>query len=127
MMTRGEHAYDGGGQPVRWRGKGRRELVAPTLFVLLSATGVLMMVLPLEAMASDPCGSSADGLICTARGQMLCARIPWIGGPILAVGGTIAILTRLRALRYGAVAVWVLGLVAMVKWVGAIADTYHPH
>lgn len=111
---------------MRWTGKGRKTLVVPTLLALGLATGVLMMLLPLWAMASDSCNSAAEGLICTARGQMLCTKIPWIGGPILAVGGTVAVFTRFRVLRYGAVVVWALGLVAMVRWVSAIADTYHP-
>ncbi|MFI6582748.1 hypothetical protein [Embleya sp. NPDC050493] len=85
-----------------------------------------MLVLPLGAMASDPCGSAADGLICTARGQALCWRIPWFGGPVLAVAGTAAILAPVRALRYGAVLAWAVGLVAMVVWVGEIANSYHP-
>ncbi|WP_345676137.1 hypothetical protein [Yinghuangia aomiensis] len=127
MTTTGEHAYRGTGQGVRRKGKGRKALVIPTLLVLWFATGVLMMLLPLAAMASDPCNSAAEGLICTARGQMLCSQIPWTGGPVLAVGGTAAVFTRLRALRYGAVAVWSVGLVVMVMWVNAIAGTYHPN
>jgi hypothetical protein len=85
-----------------------------------------MFLLPMAAMASDPCDSPADGLICTERGQMLCGQIPWIGGPALAVSCTLGILTRARGLRYAAVLVWLLGLAAMFIAVDMIAGTYHP-
>ncbi|WP_331773016.1 hypothetical protein OG948_57315 (plasmid) [Embleya sp. NBC_00888] len=105
---------------------GRGVVVASSLVLLWAATGVLMLVLPLGAMASDPCGSAADGLICMARGRALCWQIPWFGGPVLAVVGTVAILARVRAVRCGAVLAWAVGLVAMVVAVGEIANSYRP-
>ncbi|NUU22762.1 MAG: hypothetical protein HOV68_14800 [Streptomycetaceae bacterium] len=127
-MRYGRHGYRGG-EPVatgRGSGKGRPLLVVPALVVLWVATALLMMFMPFAAMASDPCNSASEGLICTARGQALCFQIPWIGGPLLGAAGTIAIVTRMRALRYGAVVVWIAGLITMVSVVGSIADTYHP-
>ncbi|MEU0939014.1 hypothetical protein [Embleya sp. NPDC005971] len=124
--TAGRRDAVGGTRAPGTGGGGRGVLTASALVVLWVATGLLMLVLPLGAMGSDPCGSAADGLICTTRGQALCWRIPWFGGPVLAVAGTAAILARVRAVRYGAVLAWAVGLVVMAVWVWEIASSYRP-
>ncbi|MET7303408.1 hypothetical protein [Embleya sp. NPDC005575] len=124
MTTTAGRRDSGGG--TRAGGGGRVSLVVSALVLLWAATGVLMLVLPVGAMMSDPCESAADGLICTTRGQALCWQIPWIGGPLLGVSGTIAVLAGARAVRYGAVLAWAVGLVVMAVCVGRIADSYHP-
>ncbi|MET7304384.1 hypothetical protein [Embleya sp. NPDC005575] len=49
-----------------------------------------------------------------------------IGGPLLGVAGTAAIVAGARAVRYGAVFAWAVGLVVMTVCVGEIVDSYHP-
>lgn len=125
MMTR-TAGRRGSGGGTRAGGGGRGSLVVSALVVLWAVTGALMVVLPFGAMMSDPCESAADGLICTAGGQALCWRIPWIGGPLVAVCGTAAVLAGPRGLRYGAVLAWAVALIVMAACVGGIADSYHP-